>query len=1402
MRVNHLQSKVIPVFIFLLWSHVCLATPSLRSVSPASAIQGATISLTVSGDDFESGSTNLAFSGTGIVVNGVRVVDARTIVANVTVLGEPGLRTIALNGAGGGVAFEILRSPMSNPADPVVARFNGPSGGFGSSDGRGTGARFTNPFGIWSDGTSLFVADSGTYTIRQISIATAQVTTLAGTPQKSGYVDGPGRTALFLSPTTIWGDGVNLYVGDNGTMIRKVVIASGQVSTLAGTTIAGLVDGPRDQARLNGVDSLTGDGTYLYVANRSFQAVEPGAIRAISIATGEMHSIAMPAFYVNMGHTTFALLPTGLWVLDGYLYTVWPSTAASLAMGRINLATQQFERMFNFDLNPISFGLDIRFYPGGLWFDGAGNFYFVEGATVRRFVLATGALSDVATLPQGAFTRPTTLRSLWGNGESVFVTDRDSGMVSRADLQTGTATIFAGLPLNAPVPETLDSAFPGPVVWVDGVNVYVNNGTTIQKYDVSGNPSTVVARNVGLLRSNVWVDDSGIYAIDDNHALLRFAPQTDQPATIATGFVLPQRIWGNATQLYVVDYNVIRRVDKATGENIVFAGPFAGVPAGIWGDRTFLYVAEDENHAILRIRIATAEVTTLAANLSRPKAIWGDGVNLFVTDASENQTRKIVTATGEVTTVANIGSSNIWGGGGFLYESTFRDLQRITLATSAVQQLQPALQYSEGLVPADRFQISVSWGDGEYLYGVSGHAIYRTGVAAGEIEHLAGSFAQGGLIDGIGRDARFWGPQSLWGDGTFLYVVDNGNVRRVNISTREVTTFASGFQYPVSIWGDSTFLYVADNSRHALERITISTRAVTRLSESFQNIGALWGDGSVLYISDACSIRKFNLAGSGLTTLLDSPAAGSDACRYPNGLSLWGNGRLLFVSGSRTIRTVDLATGEVRAIAGNPDLPGSINGPGLEARFLEPGRIWGDGETLFVSDNGLRRISFANAAPPFSVSLSGANHLKTGSSAAALTIAYGRLRPSPGSLNSQGVAIFSYRANGVLVSETAVPASPPLQAGRIYAENAGAVRTGIAIANPNDVDATISFYFTDKDGASFGSGVATIPANQQIARFLDENPFNGSADARSFTFTSSVPVGAIALRGYTNERSDFLMTTLPVAPIVPIARATVVLPHYAAGGGWTTEVLLVNPSDGAITGAVNMDAIYDYAIPPRSAVKVVSSSAGSQIRTGTITVSPGPFAGSTPVVSSVFSFVAGGVTVTQSGVATTGVARSFRIFAEFDSAATMETGVAVANTTGSAADLRFELLDVTGRPTSFSGAATVPPSGHLSLFLSELPGFENLPSSTTGVLRITSNADISAIGLRGRYNERSDFLISTMPALPDNAPATTGELLFPHIVTGSGYTTEFVLMSPGASASGVVLLRSQAGADLPLSFVR
>jgi hypothetical protein len=66
---------------------------------------------------------------------------------------------------------------------------------------------------------------------------------------------------------------------------------------------------------------------------------------------------------------------------------------------------------------------------------------------------------------------------------------------------------------------------------------------------------------------------------------------------------------------------------------------------------------------------------------------------------------------------------------------------------------------------------------------------------------------------------------------------------------------------------------------------------------------------------------------------------------------------------------------------------------------------------------------------------------------------------------------------------------------------------------------------------------------------------------------------------------------------------------------------------------------------------------------------------------------------------------------------------------------------------------------------------------------------LSLVGLRSRYNERSDFLITTTPlSLELPAPAET-LTLFPHIVNGGGYTTQFILYSGRMSQSGTGVIR-------------
>jgi len=139
----------------------------------------------------------------------------------------------------------------------------------GSADGTGAAAQFDTPDGITTDGTNLYVADSGNHTIRQVVIATAVVTTLAGTPGVFDSTDGTGATARFYYPYGITTDGINLYVVEySNYTIRKIVIATGVVTTLAGTALSsGFTDGTGAAALFSDPEGITNDNSSLFVAD-------------------------------------------------------------------------------------------------------------------------------------------------------------------------------------------------------------------------------------------------------------------------------------------------------------------------------------------------------------------------------------------------------------------------------------------------------------------------------------------------------------------------------------------------------------------------------------------------------------------------------------------------------------------------------------------------------------------------------------------------------------------------------------------------------------------------------------------------------------------------------------------------------------------------------------------------------------------------------------------------------------------------------------------------------------------------------------------------------------------------------------------------------------------------------
>jgi len=108
-------------------------------------------------------------------------------------------------------------------------------------------------------------------------ILSGKVTTFAGPPAgttTSGSTDNAtASNARFRSPYGITTDGTNVYIADTyNNKIRKIVISSGEVTTLAGPPAGTRTSGDTDNdtpsnARFNAPYGLSSDGSYVYVGD-------------------------------------------------------------------------------------------------------------------------------------------------------------------------------------------------------------------------------------------------------------------------------------------------------------------------------------------------------------------------------------------------------------------------------------------------------------------------------------------------------------------------------------------------------------------------------------------------------------------------------------------------------------------------------------------------------------------------------------------------------------------------------------------------------------------------------------------------------------------------------------------------------------------------------------------------------------------------------------------------------------------------------------------------------------------------------------------------------------------------------------------------------------------------------
>lgn len=303
----------------------------------------------------------------------------------------------------------------------------------GSTDGTfQDGTKFNKPWGITTDGASLFITDYQNHTIRRMEIATGQVTTLAGSAGEAGFTNAEeGTDARFQLPRGItYHDGL-LYVADGnratgpGTRVRTVDPDSGQTSTLidTGSSLIDVVDLTVADGGLYLTD-FYGNSVYRYDLADGDLAIFAGQVSN----SGAGGTTGLPDSQDGTGSEARFKNPWGITSDGTYLYVV---DTNDNAVRRIEISTAEVTTIIRND------GQSYLYHPAGITTDGEHIYVSDLGDNRIREILLTSektfsSIDDVAgkegtdgtnwgTGTVATFGEPNGITT---DGINLFITDR------------------------------------------------------------------------------------------------------------------------------------------------------------------------------------------------------------------------------------------------------------------------------------------------------------------------------------------------------------------------------------------------------------------------------------------------------------------------------------------------------------------------------------------------------------------------------------------------------------------------------------------------------------------------------------------------------------------------------------------------------------------------------------------------------------------------------------------------------------------------------------------------------------------------------------------------------------------------------------------------------------------
>ena len=575
------------------------------------------------------------------------------------------------------------------------------------------------PRGIWSDGTTMWVADYYDSKLYAYNLSTKE-----RDPAKDfDSLVAAGNTG----PSGIWSDGTTMWVPDITddkiyayNLTTKVRDSAKDFDTLAA---AGNI----------APYSIWSDGTTMWVLDRG------GRLYAYSLTTKARDSSKDLVTLVARGNTK----ADGIWS-DGV--TVWVSDGGDQKVYAYNLSTRSRDSAKDFD----SLIAAENTYPRGIWSDGT-TMWIADWSDAKLYAYnlmtkVRDSDKDFDTLIAAGNARP---YGIWSDGTTMWVLDITDDKIYAYNLTTKAHDSD----------KDIDTPNGGLGIWSDGMTMWVAGWGQGKLYAYN-------------LTTKMRDSDKDFETLG------------------ASGNFRPYNIWSDGTTMWVSDqvrarlyaYNLTTKSHDSAKDIDTLKAPENNSPYGIWSDGTTMWVVDEDDDSLdaynltTKARDSAKDFGTLeAAGNSRPQGIWSDGTTMWVTDLNDAKIYAYNLATKA-------------------YDSD-KDFDTLEAAGNSA----PFGVWSDGttmwVVDVDDAKI--------YAYNLTTKA--RDSAKDFDTLEAAGNSR----------------PQGIWSEGTTMWAADwgDGMLYAYNLTTKardSVKDFSysnlvlTGECAPTGIWSDGTTMWVAD----------------------------------------------------------------------------------------------------------------------------------------------------------------------------------------------------------------------------------------------------------------------------------------------------------------------------------------------------------------------------------------------------------------------------------------------------------------------------------------------------------------------------------------------------------------------------------------------------------------